>query len=272
MKNDSASTNSRADPTTRREFLAQCGKVAATSALAGVALPAVHAAEDDTIGLALIGCGNRGSGAVRDAFDARGGPVKLVAMADLFENRLATAHKNLSTALGERIDVPPDRRFIGFDAFKHAIDCLRPGRDVAMLTGYASFRPGQLEYAVAKGVHVFMEKSFAVDPVGIRRVLRAGEVAEQKGVKIAAGLQCRHSVNRQELMRRIHDGQLGEILHIRAYRMGPNGPLRPRPAATPELEWQLRNFTKFLWVAGGPHGPDHHLGGGLRLKPPVSKR
>lgn len=251
MKNDSASTNPMAEPTTRREFLAQCGKAAATSALAGVALPAVHAAEDNTIGLALIGCGGRGSGAVRDAFDAKGGPVKLVAMADLFENRLAAAHKNLSTALGERIDVPADRRFIGFDAFKHAIDCLRPGRDVAMLTGYASFRPAQLEYAVQKGVHVFMEKSFAVDPAGLRRVIQAGERAEQKGLKIAAGLQCRHSVNRQELMRRIHDGQLGEILHVRAYRMGPNGPLRPRPAATPELEWQLRNFTKFLWVAGG---------------------
>jgi predicted dehydrogenase len=254
MNTDSASTNPMAEMTTRRAFLSRCGKAAAGGALAGVALPAVHAAEDNTIRLALIGSGNRGSGAVRDACDAKGGPVKLVAMADLFDNRLTTAHKNLGTALGERIDVPPERRFIGFDAFKHAIDCLRPGRDIAMLTGYASFRPAQLEYAVAKGVNVFMEKSFGVDPVGLRRVMQAGEAAERKGLKIAAGLQCRHSVNRQELMRRIHDGQLGEILHIRAYRMGPNGPLRPRPATTPELEWQLRNFTKFLWVAGGLWG------------------
>ena len=243
--------SSPAPSTSRRTFLARTGKVVAGSALAGVSLPHVHAGEDNTIRLALIGSGNRGSGAVRDAFDATGGPVKLHAMADLFENRLTTAHKNLTTAFGDRVDVPPERRFIGFDAFKHAIDSLRPGRDIAMLTGYAGFRPGQLEYAVRKGVNVFMEKSFAVDPVGVRRVIAAGEAAEKKGLKIAAGLQCRHSVNRQELIKRIRDGQLGEILHIRAYRMEANGPLRPKPAAMTELEWQLRNFTKFLWVSSG---------------------
>jgi predicted dehydrogenase len=172
-------------------------------------------------------------------------------MADLFENRLLTAHQNLTKAFGDRIDVPPERRFIGFEAFKQAIDCLRPGRDIAMLTGYAGFRPNQLEYAVQRGVHVFMEKSFATDPVGARRVIRAGEEAEKKGLTIAAGLQCRHSVNRQELIKRIRDGQLGEIHQIRAYRMEANGPLRPRPAATSELEWQLRNFIKFNWVSGG---------------------
>lgn len=246
-----ASANSTAEPATRRAFLAQGGKIAAAAALTSFAVPRGQAAEKDTIQLALIGCGNRGSGAVRDAFEATGGPVKLVAMADLFENRLLSAHKNLVTAFGSRIDVPPERRFLGFDAFKQAIDCLRPGRDVAMLTGYAGFRPGQLEYAVQKGVHVFMEKSFASDPVGVRRVIQAGDEAEKKGLKIAAGLQCRHSVNRQELIKRIRDGQLGDIHLIRAYRMEPSGPMRPRPAATGELEWQLRNFTKFLWVSGG---------------------
>lgn len=251
MKNKLASTDGTPKTTLRREFLAQSGKIAAGAALAGIAIPHVHAAENNTIQLALIGSGNRGSGAVRDAFDAKGGPVKLVAMADLFENRLATAHKNLHGHFGERVDVPPERRFIGFDAFKAAIDCLRPGRDVAMLTGYAGFRPAQLEYAVQRGVNVFMEKSFASDPVGVRRVIQAGEEAEKKGVKIAAGLQCRHSRNRQELIKRIRDGQLGEIHQIRAYRMEPSGPLRQRPAAMKDLEWQLRNFTKFLWVSGG---------------------
>jgi predicted dehydrogenase len=251
MKNQPTAAKAEKESSTRRAFLAQGGKIAAGAALAGIASPRGRAAEADSIQLALIGCGNRGSGAVRDAFDVRGGPVKLVAMADLFENRLVTAHKNLVTAFGDRIDVPPERRFLGFDAFKPAIDCLRPGRDVAMLTGYAGFRPRQLEYAVQKGVHVFMEKSFATDPVGVRRVIQAGEEAEKKGLKIAAGLQCRHSVNRQELINRIRDGQLGDIHLIRAYRMEPSGPLRPRPAATPELEWQLRNFTKFHWVSGG---------------------
>lgn len=148
MKTQSASANDTTTPTTRRAFLAQGSKVAAGAALTSMIRPRAQAADDDPIQLALIGSGGRGSGAVRDAFDATGGPVKLVAMADLFENRLLSAHKNLSNAFGPRVDVPAERRFIGFDAFKQAIDCLRPGRDVAMLTGYAGFRPNQLEYAV----------------------------------------------------------------------------------------------------------------------------
>jgi predicted dehydrogenase len=237
-------------PSSRREFLQFSGKLAAGSALAGVAIPRVHAAADSTIRLALIGCGNRGSGAVKDAMESTGGPVKLAVMADLFQNRLEASYKNLSKLYGDRIDVPPERRFLGFDAYKKAIDCLRPG-DVAMLTGYASFRPAQLEYAVEKGIHVFMEKSFATDPPAVRRVIQAGEAAEKKNLKIAAGLMCRHSKNRQELIRRIRDGQLGEILLVRAYRMQGISPLRAKPADEKELFWQIRNFTKFLWVSGG---------------------
>src|SRR5512133_908321 len=163
----------------RRRFLARSGALAATSALAGVSLPWVHAAEDNTSRLALIGCGGRGSGAVSDAFDSRFGPVKLHVMADLFANRLDNALQVLKEKFADRVDVPPDRRFVGFDAYRKAIDSLRPG-DVAMLTGYSGFRPGQLEYAVQKGVNVFMEKSFAPDAHGLRRVIKAGETAAKK--------------------------------------------------------------------------------------------
>ena len=236
----------------RREFLKWSGKLGLGSALAGVAIPAVHAAEDNTIRLALIGCGGRGSGAVRDAMDSPHGPVQLTAMADLFPKRLESAHQTLRKMYADRIDVPPERRFIGFDAYKKAIDCLRPG-DVAMLTGYAGFRPRQLEYAVEKGIHVFMEKSFATDPPAVRRVIAAGEAAEKKNLKIAAGLQCRHSKNRQELIQRIRDGQLGEIQLVRAYRMHGTSilTLGKKPAEEKELYWQIRNFTRFLWVSGG---------------------
>jgi predicted dehydrogenase len=220
------------------------------SALAGVVIPRVHAAGDHTIRLALIGCGGRGSGAVVDASQSPYGPVKLYAMADLFERRLASSHKVLSEKLGGQVDVPPDRRFVGFDAYKKAIDLLRPG-DVAMLTGYAGWRPMQLEYAVAKGVNVFMEKSFATDPPGVRRVIAAGEAAEKKGLKIAAGLMARHAPNRQELIRRIRDGQLGDIQLIRAFRMQPCGTLPPRKPEDNELHWQISRFTHFLWVSGG---------------------
>jgi predicted dehydrogenase len=237
-------------PTSRREFLKDTGRIAAGTALAGMALPRVHAAEKSTIRLALIGCGGRGSGAAANAFDSPNGPVKLIAMADFFGDRLASAHKALSEKYADRMDVPPGRRFAGFDAWRKGIDCLGPG-DVAMLCGYAGFRPGQLEYAVEKGVNVFMEKSFAVDPPAVRRVLKAGEAAERKGLKIAAGLQCRHSRNRQELIARIRNGELGDIQLIRAYRMQGCGWLPRRPATEKELHWQIRNFTHFFWVSGG---------------------
>lgn len=242
----------------------------AASALAGVALPHVHAAGDDTIHLALIGCGGRGNGAVANAMSAGGlvlgddggtartgatgsrGPVKLVAMADIRADRLRQSHSALREALGDGIDVPADRRFLGFDGYRHAIDCLRPG-DVAMLTTHAAFRPGHLEYAVERGVHVFMEKNFAADPGGLQRILRAGEAAGRKNLKIGAGLMCRHSSARQALIGRIRDGDLGEIQLLRAYRMDGGYRMGPFPGGESELLWQLspgRPY-QFLWASGG---------------------
>jgi predicted dehydrogenase len=248
--NPSNSQPDRRENVSRRQFLARGTAVAATSALAGVTIPWVHAAEDNTIRLALIGCGGRGSGAVADAMDSPHGPVKLAVMADLFPQRLEKALQVLGEKFPDRVDVPPDRRFLGFDAYRKAIDCLRPG-DVAMLTGYSAFRPMQLEYAVEKGINVFMEKSFAPDAPGLRRLMKAGEAAEKKNVKIAAGLQCRHSRNRQELIRRMRDGELGEIELVRAYRMQPVGLLGKKPVEEKELFWQIRNFVHFIWVSGG---------------------
>lgn len=234
----------------RREFLKWGTSTAAVVGTAVGVVPAVHAAEDNTIRLALIGCGGRGSGAAVDAFQAQGGPVKLYAMADLFENRLSTSHANLTKLHPDKMDVPPERRFIGFDAYKKAIDCLRPG-DVAMLCGYPGFRVAQLEYAVSKGVNVFMEKSFAVDPPQVRRVIAAGEEAKKKNLKIAAGLMCRHSVNRQELIRRIRDGQLGDILAVRTYRMHGAIGMGRKPEGENELLFQVRRSPMFFWVSGG---------------------
>jgi predicted dehydrogenase len=235
----------------RRQFLQWGTAAAAASSLANVAIPRVHAAEDNTIRLALIGCGGRGSGAVGNAMNSSHGPVQLYAMADVAEDRLARAHKALADRFGERVNVPKERQFVGFDAYKKAIDCLGP-KDVAMLTSFAYVRPLQLEYAVRKGVNVFMEKSFAPDAPNLRRMLQAGEEAKKKNLKIMAGLQCRHSVNRQELIKRIRDGQLGEIMLVRAYRVHPaGGGLGKRSENMTELMWQIRNFTSFQWVSGG---------------------
>ncbi len=249
MTRESLLSNEVLNPV-RRKFLKWSGAAAAGTALASVAIPQVHAAEDNTIRLALIGCGGRGSGAARDAFEATGGPVKLVAMADIFEKRMQNSLAALSKQYADKIDVPKERQFTGFDAYKQAIDCLKPG-DVAMLCGYAGFRPYQLEYAVQKGVNVFMEKSFASDPVGARKVIECGEAADKKNLKIAAGLMCRHSINRQELIKRIRDGALGEIQLIRAYRMHGAIAMGPKPADEKDLFFQIRNFVYFYWVSGG---------------------
>ena len=236
--------------TPRREFLKIAAGATAATALAGVTVPRVHAAEDNTIRLALIGCGGRGSGAVGNALSVPGENVKLTAMADLFNDRLQGSHKALTKQFGERIDVPSERQFLGFDAYRQAIDCLRPG-DVALLTTHAAFRPTHLEYAVEKGVNVFMEKNFASDPGGVGQILRAGEAAEKKNLKIAAGLMCRHSAARQALIQKIRDGALGDVLLSRAYRMDSAAPLGPFPKTENELLWQIRRAYQFFWVSSG---------------------
>ena len=235
---------------TRREFLRFSGQAAAASALAGVAVPRCHAAEDATIKLALVGCGGRGTGAVADAFSTSGGPIRLHAMADLFEHRLQGSLKALSGRFQDNVDVPPDRQFLGFDAYRKAIDCLGPG-DVVLLTTHAAFRPLQFEYAVRKGVNVFMEKSFAVDAPAVRRLLAAAELSEEKNLKVGVGFMWRHSKARQEVIRRIHDGAIGQVHSLRIYRV--HGPVHcpRRPKETNELVFQLQHPNSFTWVSSG---------------------
>ncbi len=236
--------------TPRREFLKKSAKIAAASALAGVVVPHVHAGENNTIQLALIGCGGRGTGAVGDAMNSKQGPVKLVAMADVFEDRLSASHKALSKEFGDQIDVPKDRQFLGFDAYKKAIDCLQPG-DVAMLTTYCGFRPLHFEYAVQKGVNVFMEKNLASDTGGIQRILRAGETADQKNLKVAVGLMCRHSSARHAMIQKIRDGAMGQIELIRTYRMNDWGMQPAYDKSQPETLWQIRHPQATFWYNGG---------------------
>ncbi|MCJ7675201.1 MAG: hypothetical protein MUO33_08610 [Sedimentisphaerales bacterium] len=242
----------RTDPNkpSRRQFLAQSAGVVAGSVLTGVTLSGAYAGEDNTIRLALVGCGGRGSGAVGDALSSSTGPTRLVAMADIFEDRLTRSYKALSEQFGQRIDVPADRRFVGFDAYRKAIDCLRPG-DVMIQATHSVFRPPHLEYAIKKGVNVFMEKSFAPDPGGTKRILRLGEAAAKKNLKIACGVMCRHSSSRQALIQKMRDGALGDIQLIRAYRMDPGARMEPFKRDQNELLWQIRRPYFFMWVSSG---------------------
>ena len=233
----------------RREFLNRSGRIAAASALGVAAAPAVHAGEDNMIKVALVGCGGRGTGAAADALGTKSGPIKLVAMADVFDDRLQSSHKNLTKAFAKQMDVPKDRQFIGFDAYKKAIDCLDETGLVLLATPPA-WRPIHLEHAVAKGVNVFMEKSFAVDGPGIRRVLKAGQEASKKNLKIAGGLMTRHSTPAAQAVEQIHGGRIGDVITCWAYREhGPVG-MRPKSAGMTEMAHQIRNYNSFTWLNG----------------------
>jgi len=244
--NSTSLTNSNC--TTRREFLKTSSTALAGAALASAIARPGYAAEDNTIKIALVGCGGRGTGAASQAMSTKG-PTKLWAMADVFEHRLQSSLGNLKAGHEKQLDVPPERQFIGLDGFKKAIDSLDKG-DVVLLTTPPAFRPIHLEYAVQKGVNVFMEKSFAVDAPGVRRVLKAGEAATQKNLKVAGGLMSRHYKPLEEAIQLVHDGMIGELVTVWAYRMhGPVG-LGARQPGTKELAYQIANYSNFTWLNG----------------------
>ncbi|MCC7156474.1 MAG: Gfo/Idh/MocA family oxidoreductase, partial [Bryobacterales bacterium] len=241
----------RTAATSRREFLASTGRTASGAALAGIALPHVHAAESNTIQIALVGCGGRGTGAAVNALSVTNGPTKLVAMADVVPKKMNDSYDKLKTQFADKVEVPPERRFLGFDAFRHAMDALKPG-DVVILGTPPAFRWVQFTQAIDKGLHTFMEKPVTVDGPTTKRMLALGELSAQKNLKVGVGLMVRHCRARQELLKRIQGGQIGDIVAMRAYRMGQGGGTAgPRPADVSELTYQIQRFHAFLWASGG---------------------
>lgn len=255
MEGDQAiimSTKKTTSPS-RRQFLQATGGLAAATALTGFKIPSVHVEGADLIQVALVGCGGRGSGAAVNALSTKSGPVKLVAMADVFPDRLKSSYENLTKSVGTLMDVPEDRKFIGFDGYKQAMDCLKPG-DIVILTTPPAFRWVHFQYAIAKKLNVFMEKPVTVDGPTSKRMLALGEQASAARLKVGVGLMSRHAKNLEELYDRVHSGQLGEILLMRGYRMhGPAGYSQslPKPPDTTDLDYQIRRFHSFLWASGG---------------------
>ncbi|WP_166831460.1 Gfo/Idh/MocA family protein [Thalassoroseus pseudoceratinae] len=239
----------------RREMLTNTGKVAAAGAVLAASAPHAFAGEDDTIQIALVGCGGRGTGAAANALSVQNGSIKLVAMADVFGDRLKPSHKTLTTSFPDRCDVPEGRQFLGFDGYKNAMDCLRPG-DVVILTTPPAFRWVMYKYAIEKGLNVFMEKPVTVDGPSTRKILALNEKAKEKDLKVGVGLMCRHCEIRGELFNRIQDGEIGDVLFLRAYRMlGPVASAfsKAKPDGMNELEYQIRRFHSFLWASGGAY-------------------
>ena len=239
---------------TRRDFL----KTATTAALATAASHSFTAAAprtgSDAIRIGLVGCGGRGAGAVDDAISSSQG-VTLVAMGDLFPDRLKEARTRLKDKFGAAIDVPDDRAFAGFDAYKRVV-----ASDVnyVILATPPGFRPAHLAAAVAAGRHVFTEKPVGVDGPGIRTVLEVYEQAKAKGLGIAAGTQRRHQTGYVETMKRIHDGGIGRIVSARCYWNQGFLWKKDREPSWTDAEWQIRNWLYFTWLSGD-HIVEQHV-------------
>ena len=234
--------------TTRRDFLKTSTKAAAGAALIGAVARPGYAAGDDTIKVALVGCGGRGGGAAMQALSTKG-PTQLWAVADVFEHRIQGSLNGLKGRFPDKANVPAERQFVGLDGYKKAIDSLGKG-GVVLLATPPAFRPIHFDYAVQKECHVFMEKSFAVDGPGIRRVMRTGEEARKKNLKVAGGLMSRHYRPLEEAVARIHEGLIGEVVTCWAYRMhGPVG-FSPKAAGMSDLAHQIANYSCYTWLNG----------------------
>lgn len=221
-----------------------------------MAVPHVFAAEDNTVGVALIGCGGRGTGAAAQALNVVSLPTKLTAMADVFDYKMKSSYEAISNEMRSKpgkVDVPEDRKFLGFDAAKKAMDSLKPG-GIAILTTPLAFRASHFKYAIERGLHVFMEKPVTADGPNSKRMIELAAEADKKNLKCGVGLMVRHCRARQALWKRVQDGEIGDIQFMRTYRM--HGPVAScfstkKPEGKSEVLYQIERFHSFLWASGG---------------------
>lgn len=246
----------------RRSFIKSSTGVVAAAAALPVERYAFGASNNDTLKLALIGCGGRGSGAANQALNTSNlGPVKLVAVGDIHEDRMKSSLANLQKTHGDKVEVPQERQFLGFDAYKKAI----AEADVVILSTPPGFRPIHFEEAVRQGKNIFMEKPVASDAEGVRRVLAAAVEAKKKNLKIGVGLQRHHQQGYIETVQRLHDGAIGDITSARCYWNGRRPWQKKRADLNKqygkeltELEYQLLNWYYFTWI-GGDHIVEQHI-------------
>lgn len=243
----------------RRDFVRQTS-LAASGILAMPILSKANyfAGSSDVIKIAMVGCGGRGTGAIVQALSTKQN-VQLVAMADAFRDRLDSSYKNIEEALKEnglekRLQVKEENKFIGFDAYKKAI----PLADVVILATPPGFRPIHFEEAIRLNKHVFMEKPVATDPAGIQKVLQVAEDAKKKKLNVVVGLQRRYQTSYRELMKRIKDGAIGDIVAAQAYWNNDGVWVNPRKPGMTEMEYQMRNWYYFVWLCGD-HITEQHI-------------
>jgi predicted dehydrogenase len=238
----------------RRQVLAGAAAAALTAGLAPRVSARAPGRGERPLRLALVGCGGRGSGAAAQALAADEG-VELVAMADAFSDRLEASLGHLKEAAGDRVKVPEDARFVGFDAYARAME---REIDVVVLATPPGFRPQHFAHAVELGLHVFMEKPVAVDAPGVRTVLDAARRARDAGLKVGVGLQRHHDPRYQETVRRLRDGAIGDPVLYRVYWNSAGVWVRPREDDQTEMQYQMRNWYYFNWLCGD-HIVEQHI-------------
>lgn len=244
---------SHSDPS-RREVLRRGVASAAALPLAGIA-PRAWAAAKEELKIGLVGCGGRGTGAAVNALRADPG-ARLVAVGDAFQDMAGHCLASLAQVedVASRVQVDPDHVFVGFDAYQGVIASC----DVVLLATPPHFRPQHLRAAVEAGRHVFVEKPVAVDPPGVRSVLATCRLAAEKGLSVVSGLCYRYQRAKQETVRRIHDGAIGDIVALQtSYNTGGLWH-RGRKPEWSDMEWQMRNWLYFVWLSGD-HICEQHI-------------
>lgn len=230
---------------TRRDFLKQASAAGAAT-IAGLPLArSVHAAGDETIKIGMIGCGGRCAGAAAESLSA--GPyVKLVAMYDVFNDRVQGRRKILQDRFPGQVQVDDAHCFSDFQGYQKVIDSV----DVVLIACASKFHPMYAEAAIKAGKHVFVEKPHAIDPVGCRRMQAVCDLAKEKGLNIVSGLQSRFHAGFQETVKRIHDGAIGDIVSMQSmFLRGPYQTVARNPAYT-ETQYQFSNWYHFCWLSG----------------------
>ena len=245
-------TDKTAKDISRRDFMKASAAVGAAAMFSGS--EKLFAQGTDKIRVGLIGCGGRGTGAAKDCVRSSEN-IEIVAMGDLFRNRLEGSLEDLKNEVGEHVSVTEETMFEGFDAYKQVI---ATDVDMVILGTPPHFRPEHLKAAVEAGKHIFMEKPVAVDPIGIRSVIASSELAKQKGLAIVAGTQRRHQAHYLDIMKRIKQGDIGEIVGGQCYwNMGELWVVEKEEGWS-DMEWQCRNWLYFTWLSGD-HIVEQHV-------------
>ena len=250
------------DRLSRRGFLKTSVAAAATTLAAGCASmqrgqagPAIlHPGKPEKLRVGVIGCGGRGTSAAMNCVESSEN-VEIVALGDLFQDRLDSCREKLGEKVADNLNVTDDRCFTGFDNYLGVLDC---DIDLVVMAPPPHFRPLHLKAVIEAGKHVFMEKPVAVDPVGVRSIIASSELGAQKGLAIVAGTQRRHQPSYLETMKRIHDGAIGELVAAQCYWNQEFLWVKEQKPEWSDMEWQCRNWLYFTWLSGD-HIVEQHI-------------